>query len=138
MATSTTCFGKTIIGRNYRFPGQTSPVIKLSIKSKKNNNVNLSSKQPVFGTMMMQNFFVNYQFSDKGRTIVLSVTSSPLGIVCTQAIHLLSGHKVDWQPCLKFFNLQQCQEFLLRKHICQRNGHIFALSVLFIDEDEVN
>ena len=48
MATSTTCFKKPVIGRNYQYPGQTSSVIKFSIKSKKNNNVNLSSKTTSF------------------------------------------------------------------------------------------
>ena len=48
MAVGTTFFQKTVVGRNYRFLGQTSPVIKLSIKSKKNNNVNVSSKKTSF------------------------------------------------------------------------------------------
>ena len=48
MATGTTLFRKTVFGRNYRFSGQTLPVIKLSIKSKKNINVNVSSKKTSF------------------------------------------------------------------------------------------
>ena len=48
MAAGTTFFRKTVVGRNYRFSGQISPVIKLSIKSKKNNNVNVSSKKTSF------------------------------------------------------------------------------------------
>ena len=47
-ATSTTVFRENIFGRNYRFSGQTSQVIKLSIKSMKNNNVNVSSKKTSF------------------------------------------------------------------------------------------
>ena len=45
MATGTTFFRKTVFGRNYRFSGETSPVIKLSIKSKKNDNVNVLSRK---------------------------------------------------------------------------------------------
>ena len=45
MATGTTFFRKTVFDRNYRFSGQTLPVIKFSIKSKKNNNANVSSKK---------------------------------------------------------------------------------------------
>ena len=77
-ATGTTVFRGKVFGRNNWFSGQTSQVIKLSTKSKKNNNVNMSSKRPVFGTKMVKNFFVNYRFADKGRTIVLSGTCPPL------------------------------------------------------------
>ena len=42
------CLSRKIFGQNYRFSGQTSQVIKLSIKSKKNNNVNVSSKKTSF------------------------------------------------------------------------------------------
>ena len=71
-------FEERYLAETTGFWGQTSQVIKLSMKSKKNNNVNVSSKRPVFGTKMVKNFFVNYRFSDKGRTIVLSGTCPPL------------------------------------------------------------
>ena len=48
MAAGTTLFRKTVFGRNYQFAGQTLPVIKLSIKSKKNIDVNVSSKKTSF------------------------------------------------------------------------------------------
>ena len=50
MAASSIWFRKTVFGRNYQFSGQTLAVIKLSIKSKskKNNNVNLSSNTTNF------------------------------------------------------------------------------------------
>ena len=48
MATGTTLFRKTVFGRNYQFSGRTLPVIKLSIKSRKNINVNVSSKKTSF------------------------------------------------------------------------------------------
>ena len=78
-ATGTTVFRGKVFGRNYWFLGQTSQVIKLSIKSKKNNNVNVSSKKTSFWDKDGEKFFVNYRFSDKGRTIVLSETCPPLG-----------------------------------------------------------
>ena len=81
-------------GYQYHFPkdgiflktwvsGETSPVIKLLIvlliKSKKNNNVNVSSsKRSDFGTEMVKNIFMNYRLSYEGRTFILSVTCPPL------------------------------------------------------------
>ena len=80
-ATGTTVFREKVFGRNYRFSGQTSQVIKLSIKSKKNNNVIVSSKKTSFGTNKDGENFVRelHRLSDKGRTIVLSGTCPPLG-----------------------------------------------------------
>ena len=57
-------------------------MIKLSIKSKNNIDVNVSSKKTSFGTKMVKNIFVNYRFSNKGRTIVLSVRCLPLVNPC--------------------------------------------------------
>ena len=48
MATGTTLFRNIVFGQNYQFSGQTLPVIKLSIKSKKNIDVNVSSKKTSF------------------------------------------------------------------------------------------
>ena len=48
MATGTNLFRTTVFGRNYQFSGQTLPVIILSIKSKKNIDVNVSSKKTSF------------------------------------------------------------------------------------------
>ena len=55
-------------------------MIKLSIKSKKNNcnnYVNVSSIKTSFWDKDGEKFFVNERFLDKGRTIVLSVTCPP-------------------------------------------------------------
>ena len=57
MATSTTSFRQTVFGRNYQFSGQTLPMIKLSFKSKKNNNVNLSYKTTSFRDKYGEDFF---------------------------------------------------------------------------------
>ena len=38
-----------------------------------------AQKQPVFGTKMVQNLFVNHRFSDKGRTIALRLRSHDAG-----------------------------------------------------------
>ena len=79
MAAGTTFFRKTVVRRNYRFSAEASPVIKLSIKSKKNNNVNVSSIETSFWNEDGEKVFGElYQLSDKGRTIVLSVTCPPL------------------------------------------------------------
>ena len=57
MATLTTCFRKTAFDQHYRFSGQKSPMINLSIKSKRNNNVNLPSKTTSFRDKDGEKFF---------------------------------------------------------------------------------
>ena len=53
-------------------------MLKLSAELKKDESRHLSSKMTSFSTKMVQNIFVNYRFSDKGRTIVPDVTCLPL------------------------------------------------------------
>ena len=50
-------FEEKVFGRNYRFSGQTSQVIKLSIKSKKNNNVTVPSNKTSFWDNDGEKFF---------------------------------------------------------------------------------
>ena len=66
-------------------------MIKLSIKSQQNNNVNLSSKTTSLWDKDGENFFVNYRFSDKGRTRFLAQMPGP------KSSQLLCGSKIDFQ-----------------------------------------
>ena len=63
MARGTTCFWETVIGRDNRFSGQTSPVIELSIKSKKDSIVNFSSKTTSFVDKDGEKFLHELPFS---------------------------------------------------------------------------
>ena len=68
---------------------------KLPIKSKKNKNVNLSSKTTSFWDKDGEQFSVIYRFSDKGRTIVLSVTCPPLSQVMQGSLKIATCEPCD-------------------------------------------
>ena len=130
MAAGTTFFRKMVFDRNYLFSGQTSPVIKFSIKSRKNNNVNVSSKKTSFGTKKVKKFFLNYQFSDKGRTIVLSVTRPPLSGTAQSLFYNMPVQNVTGQ--LLLLSLSE-----VGQHVNTFLRQISTDTVAFLAQDQI-
>ena len=76
-------------------------------------------KRPVFRTKMVKKFFVNYQFSDKGRTIVLSVTCPPLVLLRRKMImnDIVADFEITVKPHKQEHSkLRTCRLILGKRH----------------------